>query len=421
MRVTEFILAILLHLAICLGACGEVVTDCLYLTPRESNYYSLCGSDQYCPSTAFRFVRKSLSISGKGGEAYVEPAWNGRVSCAFIQVAQGDRVSLSLFSSATSFFQRVHINCDGSDYIASDYSVKAASVGELVYLAFVVYSYWEDSPIAIGWVSLRVDANYISLEASAIDTDCRDLVVGESMFIVPADGGTWQDDVYVDATKTGDGWGYRWDGAWGSIQEGIRALRHQDSTIHVKPGVYGGIRLIDIPCFEPEGVNHLVIESTEGPSVTFIDGGGYAVDSIGAVTGGTWCVSCGDATTFPHVTLRGFALRNGLGGARGVKCLENCVIENCQYGLSNTFTTACTIRNVEAPLAPGAGASATIEYTPTGFQVAPALSPVPDPQSHMLLGTASLASPVWSVTTNFSDSAFMQTNRFFTIGVRREE
>lgn len=262
---------------------------------------------------------------------------------------------------------------------------------------------------------LDVSRYGITVEESELNTDGNDLYVG------PIGGGTWQKNVYVDANGTYHPWGggYRWTDAWTSINDAIRALRIQDSTIHVRPGVYGSFWLNDIPCFQPDGEKHLIIESTGGATVTFIDGSGYGIDDNGVVTSGVWCASCGNETVSPHVTLRGFTLCNGLGAARGVEHLENCRIENCYYGLSNTFTTACTLSNVHAPFAPGSGVSAAISNSPLGFRVSPRTQ-ISGSQSQMLFGSPSLSSRVWSTTTDFDDSAFMQTNRFFMIGVRRE-
>ena len=270
----------------------------------------------------------------------------------------------------SSYFQQIHPNESGQDRVKSGSTI-SAEVGSLVYLAFVI----EGWPQSFGWVALRVYRTGIDVEWCMLETDYNygSLVVGERLLVVPADGGTWQKDVYVDAAASGEEWGYFWEGAWPTIQNGINALRIQDSTIHVRPGAYSAIQLLDIPCFEPVGEKHLVIESTDGPSVTFIDGGGLALNEQGTVTGGVWCVACGDETTVPHVTLRGFTLRHGFGGARGVECLENCVIDTCHWGLSNTCAHSCVLKNVTFHFAPGAAVRARIDSASDGFRVSPIL------------------------------------------------
>lgn len=408
---------------ICLGEIIEGRDDGsgLYAMSAGDGYYVLSGHDYVWPSTVIRVTYSGRTgkviLSGANVQSYIE--WNRVNDCSFVQVQKGEWISFSSIRESiycnSSYFQQIHPNESSQDRVKSGSTI-SAEVGSLVYLAFVV----EGWPQSFGWVALRVYRTGIDVEWCMLETDYSSgsLRVGYRVLVVPVDGGTWQKDVYVDAAASGEEWGYFWEGAWPTIQNGINALRIQDSTIHVRPGVYGAISLVDIPCFEPVGEKHLVIESTGGPSVTFIDGGGLALDGQGSVTGGVWCVSCGDETTFPHVTLRGFTLRNGFGGARGVKCLENCVIENCHWGLSNTTANSCMLKGVSSHLAPGSSVKARIGATPEGFRVSSIIGNGQQTSTgDCLLGATSLTARVWSVTTNFTDSAFMRTNHFFKVGI----
>ena len=384
----------------------------------QGNYFTLEGNNNSWPSTALRLVigaDKKTLIGSTIVKSYI-PTPCAYERLVMVRVTESEEVSVSSMQSATRYFQCVTVTNGAVAKIQSNYTI-ALSLWEdsTVYLGFLVE--YANGAKSVGVISLDVSTDWIDVLNSVIDTD-GEPVYGRMLGGFNMDGGTWQDDVYVDASQS-SGNGYFWRWAWPSIQEAIWALRIQDSTIYVRPGVYGAISLTDIPCFELQGENHLVIESTAGPDSTFIDGGGYSVDDAGVVTGGVWCVSCGDETVFPHVTLRGFTLRNGLGGAKGVECLENCRVENCGYGFSNAYARACMFTNVRAPLAPGSGTRAKIAVTADGPRVTPLSSNLEGRISPMLFGTSTLTESNWSMTTNFSDAAFLRSNRFFTIGVVR--
>jgi parallel beta-helix repeat protein len=99
-----------------------------------------------------------------------------------------------------------------------------------------------------------------------------------------------------------------------SIQDGVDAAVSGD-RVRVLPGVYtqtysrvvfGATRTVSV-CFE----KNITLESSGGPEVTIIDGGGGTDFGVVALPGPEWPLSSGASRSVP--TVKGFTVRNGVG------------------------------------------------------------------------------------------------------------
>lgn len=130
-------------------------------------------------------------------------------------------------------------------------------------------------------------------------------------------------DLYVDASVKESGSGLSWDSPFSTLQEAVDSLGLLQTTIHVKPGTYQPVLFDNRYLFYPWAtVVSFTFESTDGPDVTFIDGGR---------TNPVYMTYFREAPEFGPV-FKGFTLVNGSREVYGIT-LDHCVVSNC-YGES---------------------------------------------------------------------------------------
>lgn len=128
-------------------------------------------------------------------------------------------------------------------------------------------------------------------------------------------------DLYVDASVEESGSGLSWESPFATLQEAVDSLGLYQTTIHVRPGTYQPVLFDNMYLFNPWAtVVSFTFESTDGPDVTFIDGG---------MTNPVYMTYFYEAPEFGPV-FRGFTLINGSREVFGIT-LDHCVVSNC-YG-----------------------------------------------------------------------------------------
>ena len=163
-----------------------------------------------------------------------------------------------------------------------------------------------------------------------------------------------QKDLYVDASAPQSGSGCSADSPFKTIQEAIDSVGMHDTTIHVRPGVYGPCEG-DNTCLFYEAIPYRYrVVAEEGPAKTFIDGQGVgpAVSYIFNEPPewcGTWC---------------GFTLTNATFGGRNGR-YENCLVTGCGLGLWQAEAENCLIVGNSGSGAYGGGADESVLYNCT--------------------------------------------------------
>jgi len=214
----------------------------------------------------------------------------------------------------------------------------------------VLYLYYgHPNGTTVGWVKINIWDGQASVMDSCIATGVYSLRGGETTYtewpappVDPAtflNGGIRQLDIYVDASVASSGTGLSWESPFKSIQEAVDAVRLDGTVVHVKPGVYGSVK-VDNTKFV---TNHLAytftVQSTDGPEKTIIDGGH---DGVSQAFPTVACFWYGDNPVPLFDTIRGFTLRNSLYGAYYGN-VEHCIVSNCAYGVMHASADNCLI------------------------------------------------------------------------------
>ena len=206
--------------------------------------------------------------------------------------------------------------------------------------------YGHPNRTTVGWVKICICGDCAWIEGSCIALGVYKLRAGRTTYTEwPIDprtflnGGIRQLDIFVDASAAAGGTGLSWESPFRSIQEAVDAVRLDGTVVHVKPGVYGSVK-VDNTKFV---TNHLAytftVQSTDGPEKTIIDGG-HDGTSPGFPT--VACFWYGDNPVPLFDTIRGFTLRNSLYGAYYGN-VEHCIVSNCAYGVMHASADNCLI------------------------------------------------------------------------------
>lgn len=141
-----------------------------------------------------------------------------------------------------------------------------------------------------------------------------------------------QKDLYVDGSVPQSGSGCSVESPFKTIQEAIDSVGMHDTTIHVRPGVYGPC-LGDNTCLFYDLIPYRYrVVAEEGPTKTFIDGqGSYSAVGYLFYEPAEWCG-----------TWDGFTIRNAEYGAFCGR-YENCIITGCGLGLEHSEAVNCLI------------------------------------------------------------------------------
>ena len=141
------------------------------------------------------------------------------------------------------------------------------------------------------------------------------------------------DTIIVDCNGSGD---------FVSIQDGVDAAVSGD-RVRVLPGIYtqtyarvvfGATRTVNV-CFE----KNITLESSAGPEVTIIDGGGGTNFGVVASPGPGWPLPSGVSRVVP--TVKGFTVRNGVGYnmSTGIAVIEGIargnIVTDYEVGLAS--------------------------------------------------------------------------------------
>ena len=251
------------------------------------------------------------------------PIENSDCSAAWIVANRGTYVSVSNTLYASSVFK----NESTGRYIPEvPYSFTSTiSETKTLYLCFC-----HPNGTTIGWVKVNITNGEATVDHSCIATGVYTLRAGTKKYtewpVDPAtflNGGIRQLDIYVDASATVNGTGLSWDSPFKSIQEAVDAVRLDGTTIHVKPGVYGSVK-VDNTKFV---TNHLAytftVESTDGPEKTIIDGGHDGV-SPGFPTVACFWYGDNPVPLFDTLRVSRFAIRST------VRTTETLSIASCR-------------------------------------------------------------------------------------------
>lgn len=107
------VIAILLHLSVCLDACGGGYYDGMQISSQCDDIYSLTG-DHYSdlwPSLAIRLGGKSRIVLYGLDASYISPQFSetpGDYSWTIVQVNEGDEISSRSILSASEHFLRIY-------------------------------------------------------------------------------------------------------------------------------------------------------------------------------------------------------------------------------------------------------------------------------------------------------------------------
>ena len=202
-----------------------------------------------------------------------------------------------------------------------------------------------------GWVKLNISFGNVSIEKSCIATGVNALFTGTKGYTIdPAtllEGGIRQLDIYVDASVPVNGTGLSWGSPFKSIQSAVDAVRLDGTIIHVKPGVYGTVT-VNNEKFTKNNLSYtFIVQSTDGPEKTIIDGGGVVEVGAGSFASSTWaCFWYGDNPVPLYDSIKGFTLRNSI---YGVKCgnVEDCIVSNCAFGVISGSAYNCLITDIK--------------------------------------------------------------------------
>ena len=280
-------------------------------------------------------------------EMYDVPVIENPDSRAAWIVATSSRTKVSV--SNTVYRSNVFRDENTGRYIPEapySFSDTYPSGGRPLYLGF-----GHPNGTTVGWVKLFVQAGNVWLDASCIATGVYSLQLGTTTYkewpVDPAtllNGGIRQLDIFVDASVAASGDGLSWESPFKSIQEAVDAVRLDKTMIHVKPGVYGTV-CVDNTKFT---TNHLaytfIVQSTDGPEKTIIDGGGLWVAADGSWSSSPTraCFWYGDNPVPLYDTIRGFTLHSSNYGVEHGR-VENCIVSNCFYGIQAASACNCLI------------------------------------------------------------------------------
>ena len=208
---------------------------------------------------------------------------------------------------------------------------------------YLYLCYGHPNGTTVGWVKIGIWDDQAWVDSSCVATGVKTLQVGTTTYTVYPEtlleGGIRQLDIFVDASVSASGTGRSWESPLKSIQEAVNAVRLDGTTVHVKPGVYGSVK-VDNSKFTTNNLScTFTVESTDGPEKTIIDGGH---DGTSPAFPTVACFWYGDNPVPLFDTIRGFTLRNSLYGAYYGN-VEYCIVSNCAYGVMHASADNCLI------------------------------------------------------------------------------